>query len=130
MRDFHPLTLGEIDKEVQAYKKALRKAGTSVSIQAVIAAAEGIVMARDSTLRSNGDTIELKHSWAVSLLSRMGYVKHRGSTSAKSKLSDHSYLAHIRSSQDPTSANILNWDQTGIQLAPTSNSTMEERGAE
>ena len=42
MRDFHPLTLGEIDKEVQAYIKVLKKAGTYVSIQVVLAAAEGI----------------------------------------------------------------------------------------
>ena len=34
-----PLTLGEIDKEVQAYIKSLRKAGTAVSFQVVLAAA-------------------------------------------------------------------------------------------
>ena len=49
VRDFCPLTLGVIDREVQAYSyiKALRKAGTPVSIQVVLAAAEGIVMARE-----------------------------------------------------------------------------------
>lgn len=136
-----PLTLEDIDREVQAHIKALRKAGTPVSIQVVLAAAEGIVMAKDRTLlRSNGGTIELKHSWGVSLLSRMGYVKSRGSTSAKSKLSDqaikhlkHSYLAQIKGVVEvhkiPQEL-IINWDQTGIQLALTSNWTMEECGAE
>ena len=100
VRDFCPLTLGVIDREVQAYSyiKALRKAGTPVSIQVVLAAAEGIVMARDSTLlRSNGGSIELKRSWAVSLLSRMGYVKRRGSTSTKSNLSDQA-IKHFKHS--------------------------------
>ena len=35
------LTLCDIDEQVQAYIKALRKAGTPVSIQVVLAAAEG-----------------------------------------------------------------------------------------
>ena len=133
-----PLTLGDIDKEVQAYIKALRKAGTPVSIQVVLAAAEGVVTARDRTLlQSNGGTIQLKRSWAMSLLGRM---KRRGSTSAKSKLSDqaiknlkHSYLAQIKGVAEvhkiPPEL-IINWDQTGNHLAPTSNWTMEECGAE
>ena len=53
-----PLTLVEIDKEVQAYIKALRKAGTPVSIQVVLAAAEGVVTAMNITLlQSNRGTI-------------------------------------------------------------------------
>ena len=98
----------------------------------MLAAAEGVVTARDRTLlQSNGGTIQLKRSWAMSLLGRMGYVKRRGSTSAKSKLSDqaiknlkHSYLAQIKGVAEVhkiPSELIINWDQTGIHLAPTSN---------
>ena len=45
-----PLTLGDIDGEVQSYIKALRAAGTPISAPLIIAAAEGIVGARDRTL--------------------------------------------------------------------------------
>ena len=62
---------GVPSKEVQAYMKALRKAGTPVSIQVVLAA-------KDRTLlQKNGGTIQLKRSWAMSLLRRMGYVRGR-----------------------------------------------------
>ena len=44
------LTLGEVDMKVQAYIKALRKAGTPVNLNIVLAAAEGIVTAVDKTL--------------------------------------------------------------------------------
>ena len=45
-----PLTLGELDGAVQDYIRALRKAGTPVSTEVILAAAEGIVVARDRTL--------------------------------------------------------------------------------
>ena len=57
-----PLTLGDVDTKVQAYIKALRKAGTPVNVNIVLAAAEGVVTAVDRTLlKKNGGTIELKH---------------------------------------------------------------------
>ena len=40
-----PLLLGDFDKDVQAYIKALRKAGTPISAPVVLAAAEGIITA-------------------------------------------------------------------------------------
>ena len=53
-----PLTLGDIDREVQSYIKALRAAGTPISAPLIIAAAEGIVIARDRTLLAkNGGSI-------------------------------------------------------------------------
>ena len=42
--------LGELDKKVQAYVRALRDAGGSIGSSIVIAAAEGIVTAHDRTL--------------------------------------------------------------------------------
>ena len=42
-----PLTLGELDSVVQDHIRTLRKAGTPVSTEVVLAAAEGIVVARD-----------------------------------------------------------------------------------
>ena len=45
-----PLMPGELDCAVQDYIRALRKAGTPVSTEVILAAAEGIVVARDRTL--------------------------------------------------------------------------------
>ena len=42
-----PLLLGDVDKDVQTYIRALRKAGTPISAPVVLAAAEGIVTAHN-----------------------------------------------------------------------------------
>ena len=42
-----PLLVGEFDSDVQMYIKALRKAGTPVSVPVVLAAAEDVIMARN-----------------------------------------------------------------------------------
>lgn len=42
-----PLLVGEFDNDVQMYIKALRKAGTPVSVPVVLAAAEGVITARN-----------------------------------------------------------------------------------
>ena len=42
-----PLTLGDIDEEVQKFIRALRKAGTPINTAVVLAAAEGIVVSID-----------------------------------------------------------------------------------
>ena len=95
-----PLMLGEFDIDLQTYIKALRKAGTPVSIPVVIAAAEGVITARKkSALLKYGGHIQLGQPWAVCLLRRMGFVQRRGSTQTKAQLSDqqisqmkHTYL--------------------------------------
>ena len=64
-----PTTLGDLDTKVQAWIKALRKAGTPMNVNNVLATAEGVVTAVDRTLlKKNGGTIELKCSWAQSLM--------------------------------------------------------------
>ena len=64
-----PLTLGKIDGDVQSYIKSLRAAGTPIPAPVVIAAAKGIVQARDRTLLADhGGSILLNQSWAVSLM--------------------------------------------------------------
>lgn len=50
----------------------------------VMAAAEGIISAKNmSMLISHGEHIVITKNWARSLLSRMGYVKQKCSTSGK-----------------------------------------------
>ena len=75
------LLLGELDKDVQKYISALRDAGVAIGTKITIAAAEGIVMAHNrSLLVQHGGHIELTRDWALSLLSRMGFVKRKATT--------------------------------------------------
>lgn len=58
----HPLTLGDVDTKVQAYIKAMKKAGTPVNVNIVLAAAEGVITGVNRTLLEKyRGTIELKH---------------------------------------------------------------------
>ena len=53
-----PLTLGELDSDVQTYIRGLRKAGTPVNLPVIVAGATGIVTAKDrSLLAENGGHI-------------------------------------------------------------------------
>ena len=88
-----PLLLGEFDSDVQAYIKALGKAGTPVNVPVVLAAAEGVIIAKNrSLLLKYGGHIELNRPWTVSILRRMGFVQRRGSTQTKANLSDQQIL--------------------------------------
>lgn len=94
-----------MDIKVQAYIKALRKAGTPVNVNIVWAGAEGVVTAVGKTLlKKNG---ELKRPWAQSLMQWLKFVMRRGSTQAKAKLFDtditklmKSYLLQIKEMVD------------------------------
>ena len=118
--------------------KGLRLAGTPVSVALVQAAGEGIVMAKDRTLLvENGGHISITGGWADSLLKRMGYVKRKATTKT-SILSDKQFeekksrflqqiSGMVREHEIPNFL-IMNWDQTGIQLVPSGNWTLEEQG--
>jgi len=59
-------------------------AGKVVNTLVVMAAAQGIIAARDiSKLVSRGGHIQITKTWARSLLARMGFVKRKYSTSGK-----------------------------------------------
>ncbi len=80
------LLLGqELDKAVQDYIEALRVAGGVVNTAIVMAAANGIISAKDVTLlASRGGPIN--KSWAKSLLKRIKYVKRKCSNAGKVSL--------------------------------------------
>ena len=120
--------------------KVLRKIGTPVNTAVILDVAEGIITAKDRTLRaSNGGPIELKSSWAKLLMLRMKLVKRRGTTKSRLQLSDdqfkkvqRSYLAevvHVAKANNIPPQLIINWDQTGLNVVPTSSWTMEEQGS-
>ena len=100
-------------------------------------AAEGIISHRDvSKLSSHGGHIEITKSWAKSLLSRMGLVKRKCSTSGKISLarfdeSNDIFLADVTAEvlfNDIPESLIINWDQTGLSIVPTGDWTMEKEG--
>ena len=104
----------------------------------VRAAAKRIVLSHDrSLLFENGGHIELTKSWAKSLFKRMNIVKRKGNTSKKTFVVEHfmqekdKYLKSIDSSgnvQNPPEL-VINWDQTGINIVPVSQWTIEVEGA-
>ena len=133
-----PLLLGEeLDKQVREYVKYLRERGAVVNSAIVIAAAEGIVMNKDSNLLAcNGGGINLTKYWAKSLLRRMGMVKRRVSSKSKVNVEEfdilkEEFLLNIRnvvSLDEIPPALIVNWDQTAIHYVPVSSWTMETEG--
>ena len=84
----------KVDEKVQQYIGALRKAGTPINARVVLAATEGIVQATDLTLLfDNGGRIKLSLNWTYSLLKRMGYVKRKATTKARTALTQEEFAA-------------------------------------
>ena len=134
-----PLKLGvDLDRQVQAYLRALREIGGVVNTAIVMASARGIMLKVDSTsLAEFGGHITLTKDWAKSLLRRMGFVKRRGTTKNKATVENFNeikgdFLRDIVTSvtmEEIPAELIMNWDQTGLNLVPASNWTMEVRGS-
>ena len=91
-----------------------------------------------SMLKENSGHIELSKNWALSLLERMKFVKRKATTSKdKESVADflerkQAFLREVVTTvemEDVPIELILNWDQTGIKIVPTSNWTMELSGS-
>ena len=106
-----------LDTQVQTYIRASRAQGCVVS-SLVIAGAMGIIKKTNPALLENNAEL-LSKSWAKSILFRMGYVKHRGTTTAKINPDNfenlrEAFLEQIRSTvkfEDIPIDLIFNWDQ-------------------
>lgn len=132
-----PLLLGDrLDGQVRSYIEYLRKKGAVVNTAIVLGVARGIVKSYDSNLLAcNGGHLVLGKPWAKNLLTRMGYVKRRGSTAAKVSVKNFEQLKEqflidikvvVEVEEIPADL-IINWDQTGINYVPTP-WTMEREG--
>jgi hypothetical protein len=65
MGSYRPLVLGNLDAKVQQYIQALRRAGTPVGSEMIIASAKGVTMSVDCTLlEENGGHLKLAKTWA------------------------------------------------------------------
>ena len=134
-----PYLLGEeLDKQVRSYLIALRERGGVVNTAIVLACAEGIIKNYDSNiLAANGGHLVLTRNWGKSILSRMGFVKRRVSTTAKISVANFEevkaqFLLDIKVSVEMDEippALVINLDQTGIHYVPAGSWTMDKEGA-
>ena len=138
-RQGHPLLLGEeLDQKVQQYLRAIREFGGAVSTAIVLGAARGIILKTNRTLLAEyGGHVVLTKDWAKILMQRMGFVKRRTTSKSKSLIEQFDELK-VQFLDDVVTTEaveeippelILNWDQTGLNIVPSSSWTMDQRGA-
>lgn len=90
-----------MDAAVQEYIRLLRISGAIVNTVVVMAAAEGIVTARDVTKLREYDGhlysghISITKSWVRSLLNQMGYVRQKCSTAAKTTIAEFDVVEEV-----------------------------------
>ena len=78
----------ELDAKVKNYVQVLRNTGTPIGSSIVMAVGEGMVRAHDRTmLVQHGRHIQITKAWALSLLQRMGFVKHKATAKSTPGLS-------------------------------------------
>ena len=122
--------------KVQMYLKKVRDGGGVVSGRITVVATRGLTCNR-SMLAEYGRHIELNVDWAYSLLRRMKFVQRKVTTD-KSKHVVAEFLepkeqfpadviAMVEMEEIPPEL-ILNWDQTGIKIVPSSTWAMEWQG--
>lgn len=124
----------DIDQQVQLYIRSVREGGGNISARVVTGAAQGIL-----EYYGKEDLAKLiNRHWTYSLLKRMNFVQRKVTTS-KSKYT-LAYFAELKNSflqsivetvtmEEISPQLVLNWDQTGINIVPSSSLTMEERGS-
>ena len=129
-----PLKIGEnLDKQVMEYVSHMRSTGTAVNTAVVMSCAEGILMHEDASMLSR---VDLNKGWAQYLLHRMGFVKRKATTKAKVSVENFAelksdYLLKIKNiiAMDEIPAElVINFDQTALNIVPTSDWTMEAEG--
>ncbi len=135
-----PLLLSDcLDDLVQKYLHKVRESGGVVSARIAVAAAMGIVKHYDRfLLEEYGGHVCLNQAWGYSLLKRMNFVNRKATTSkSKMSISDFTQLKraflldvyNTAQMEDIPPEMIINWDQTGVKMVPTSCWTMNVVGA-
>ena len=128
------LISNDIDEQVQLYVRNVREGGGSISARVVMGAAQGILK-----YYGKEDLAELiNRQWAYSLLKRMKFVRRKATTSkSKYTFADFAELkkSFLRSVVETVTMEeispqlVLNWDQAGINIIPSSSWTLEEKGS-
>ena len=135
-----PLLLGrDVEESARNIIHQIRQAGGIVNNSVVIGVITGILRGTDSSLLSeNGGPINVNKEVARRLLSRMQFVKRKGTTKAKVSPSDFQvlksqFLDDIRTDimfEGIPARLVLNWDDTGLNYVPSSSWTMEAKGSQ
>ena len=130
----------DLDEKVQLYLKKVREGGGVVTARIAMAAAKGILMSSNrGALVEFGGHIAITKSWAFSLLKRMDFVQRKCTTSKSKHSLSHfkelkeSFLADVVTTakfEDIPPELILNLDQTGIKIVPSSGWTLAKVGSQ
>lgn len=130
-----PLLLGKYDAELLEYMyiRNIREFGGIVNSQIVISSAKGLLKFHDPDVLQ---TLDLGKTWAESVLC-LGYTKRKGTKVARSKPEDFEktkmdYIERIEKCVNEHNIPddlILNWDQTGVNLIPGGDWTMDAKGS-
>ena len=133
-----PVILGEsLDEIVKKYILTIREADGIVNTPIVIAGARGIVHKIDRTMLTKyGGPASLTRGWANSILKRINFTRRAGTTQAKISPQDFEKqqikflqeIVDIVTMEDIPPELIINWDETGLYLVPSSNWTMAQKG--
>ena len=127
-----------VDQKLQQYLTTLRGNGGIVSAWVAMAAANGLLLALNrGALAEYGGHIKITRHWACSLFHRMKFVQRKVTTlqskyiatnfaEVKQKFLDD--VVETVEMEEVCPELILNWDQTGIQVVPSSTWTMEREG--
>ena len=90
------------------------------------------MVSNSALLAEFGGYICVEKPWVKFLLLCMGYVKQRGSTSAKLPVNEFQFLQMILlaiAEHNIPPQLVFNVDETGLHLVPVSNWMMEKKGA-
>ena len=133
-----PPLLGEkLDKYLQEVIIEMHSRGTPIGSTIVVAVARGILLKHNKAMLEDfGGPLKLNHHWAKQVLRRMGFSKRRANSKATVLSLDFDcikkhFLIDIEavvSLEEIPYQLVLNWDQTALKLAPSSNWTMEKCG--
>ena len=112
----------------------MRSTGTAVNTVVVMSFTEGILMHEDASMLSR---VDLNKGWAQYLLHRTGFIKRKATTKAKVSVEifaelKSDYLLKIKNAiaMDEIPAElVINFDQTALNIVPTSDWTMEAEGS-
>lgn len=133
-----PLLVGDhIDSLIQEYIMKVREAKGVVNTNIVRAGARGLLKRLDRTrLAEYGGPATLSKGWADSLLKRMKFCRRMCTTKAQmppEKIHElkteflQDIVDVVQFEKIPMEL-LINWDQTGLNLVPSSKWTLEKKG--
>ena len=131
--------LGEqLDRKLQQYLTTLKSNRGIISAQVAMAAAKGLLLSLNrGALAEYRGHIKITRHWAYSLFHRMKFVQ-RKVTMSQSKYTATNFaevkqkflddVVETVEMEEVCPELILNWDQTGIRIVPSSTWTMDREG--